>query len=981
MGFGNLRRSDADAGSTADPWNEPAQGQPKKRSGILRRFRAQSSKDSKPLGTKTDEDKGHPKTSSNPSDRAEPPKEPMVLSKKPFTVTSTKQLPDSPSRQTLAEVPAGVNKGKKIAPIDSHVAYSGLVRQDVRALFFGAPYFMLEKGRHGRFFPQTIFPWNKHLEIADLSDRRYLRHESFALATLHAHLPVPDEQSLSHGSLQPIPHRPNWKGAAFEVGVFEMPNMLGFEGALPGTVGMRHFLEMPLADELRETQEVYPDEHDQHDPSKDILSVTFTKALRTMSDAATHVGKHAPPMDRAELIRHGPRAYKRLGIRDLSMEDVIGRLGLISLMHDHVVADLRRPVDFAFYDGLFKQVLQPPETDDMKDIHPLKLEIATLVRILATRGSWFDLSVVEWRIKMGQILWQDLDPRVKGEKSGSREHDAQRKWFLIQLLLAIELMIRLDAVIKLGIAKHSPGIDVTPEDIHQFNHLRNRKTDWDIVMARRFLDYFRFQAAPPTEDDQPLRYETFPAGIRARLNRTFSNTSHSLYADDPWKLSLIPRRSQVQVEGLLHFAQCIRWPQLEELERVLAKKLGDSPEQAAAVLCGHTKPFMGPSVRSPSSSPISELSTSKSSFVLESPNSKKQGTSTWSPGSKVILTKATSTDIGSWVSRSWFTGTVLPGRAISHFLIATLLENDPNCALDKLGEEASLWGGFVLNGGSWWSKYCVVHRVLGSLDASSDSMGWLNLPKVIPLLDNGEPYANGWVDIVTLSCSPSHEKARLFDGHKISVESSPLGIGQGKVSSREFAMPVLLSHEQAARTKVSFKALRLQSTSQTSGDAKVAMVEFVFKNDRSEAETVVQRSFRLRFDVYFVCAHPCRLPHACYASASSRQNHQEEALHAHPVHQSYPYKVLGVEELLADYTEEKLAEENKGIVRVIDARGGRDKDAFARAWCAEIGRHALVAKVGKVCVSCSLREARALDITIIIRVGPLVGSSHDSDLQ
>ena len=78
------------------------------------------------------------------------------------------------------------------SPTPEHVQ-GGLTKEDVQTLFSGAPHFMLEKGRRGRYFPQAYFPWNNQLDITDLEDRVYLKHESFALATLHAHLPVPEE--------------------------------------------------------------------------------------------------------------------------------------------------------------------------------------------------------------------------------------------------------------------------------------------------------------------------------------------------------------------------------------------------------------------------------------------------------------------------------------------------------------------------------------------------------------------------------------------------------------------------------------------------------------------------------------------------------------------------------------------------------------------------------------------------------------------
>jgi len=54
---------------------------------------------------------------------------------------------------------------------------------------------------------------------------------------------------------------------------------------------------------------------------------------------------------------------------------------------------------------------------------------------------------------------------------------------------------------------------------------------------------------------------------------------------------------------------------------------------------------------------------------------------------------------------------------------------------------------------------------------------------------------------------------------------------------------------------------------------------------------------------------------------------------------------------------------------VVDARGSPEKDVFIRAWCSQVGKNALVSRIGRTCLSCSIREARAIEVAIVIRVG------------
>ncbi len=125
---------------------------------------------------------------------------------------------------------------------------SDLTKDDLNILFSGAPHFTLEKGRRRRLYPQAFYPWNSDLVTGDLQDRRYLEHETFALSTLHAHLPVLDKLEIQPSSLGPLKQEDAWKRPALEVGVFEVPNMLAYQGKEPGTVGPRYFLELSIAD-------------------------------------------------------------------------------------------------------------------------------------------------------------------------------------------------------------------------------------------------------------------------------------------------------------------------------------------------------------------------------------------------------------------------------------------------------------------------------------------------------------------------------------------------------------------------------------------------------------------------------------------------------------------------------------------------------------------------------------------------------------
>jgi hypothetical protein len=92
-----------------------------------------------------------------------------------------------------------------------------------------------------------------------------------------------------------------------------------------------------------------------------------------------------------------------------------------------------------------------------------------------------------------------------------------------------------------------------------------------------------------------------------------------------------------------------------------------------------------------------------------------------------------------------------------------------------------------------------------------------------------------------------------------------------------------------------------------------------------------------------------------------------ESLPSHPLHQSYKYILKTVRDLVGATPPNPI--DHNQAVWIIDARRSRDKDIFVRAWCSQIGRHAIVSRVGITCLSCSIREAKAIEVGVIIRVG------------
>ncbi len=893
----------------------------------------------------------------------------------------------------------------------------------------------------------------------------YLKHECFALCSLHAHLPIPYEvnygdenqeyvagtseggtvnstrpaavttrawSSLGHPTFEntesvakPLSHtsegRETSKGPMFDLGIYERPNMLSLQGVEPGTLGMRNFLELPVADGL------VSDGHEEHGgndsdigserrvPQVDIEKMAAFEAFKVLAhdEGNATVGKHAPMQDRVHVLKGGPKVWKKIGVRGITMRSIAERLEQMGTLRDRIV---ERGWQYTVLDEfgadtlgkqLFGDVLYPPGrlgAGKLSFEHgecDLKVQIEALVKVLTTPGTWLDFSLPAERLLFSQNLYTK---EVKGEDVHGISPEEKRRWSLIQLLLAVELVVRLDAALRKGVAMHSKDLPISNEEIHHFNKLRNLKVDWDLVLARRWLDLCYVKRTPRDMDQEHEHGST----------RVFGKMKHSLSFDkggaDPdntdWDVAVLPRQPKVMAEGLLRFGEHIGWPQqsLDVIKQSFIHKMRDSnTEEREKMLVRGVK-------------------------TLEHPHIPQHSMDR----STVELRQATLTTLGGPLSRAWLGGLVVPGYIMCDLLMCTLLEHDPE-ALMKLGTMAHPRSGFVLNGKSYWSKTCIVARVLACMNGGKERMGWIGLPEVVgPVDEELEAFGDGWRIVVAEHPPKMREGERIFDGDLLSKESSPLGTGHGKVLSREFSMVTDHILDDLPRCEVRNVELMLSKHVGEQGDASeeyTASVGFqIIEGGKAIGDgNIKQLRFPLKYNVHFVGAHPCRPPHGhvgvqnpragkpvgssitgslerppsmegdatlatisneetvsppsedkhpVSASSHSKSHHAKhkhaEHLPAHPLHKTYRYTVKSIAEVFEldqhDWLPTPIDKEG-GSAWVVDARGSWEREVLVRAWCAKVGRCAIVSRVGKGCLGCAIREAKALEVGIVIRIG------------
>ncbi|KAH7398826.1 hypothetical protein DE146DRAFT_677947 [Phaeosphaeria sp. MPI-PUGE-AT-0046c] len=881
-------------------------------------------------------------------------------------------------------------------------------------LFSGAPDFSVTEGT-SRPTPSVAYPRGRPDSIKETTDSLRLDQPAFTAATLH---------TTSKTSRAESDERKQYIG--YEVDVVELPNMLSAQGIEPGSIGFAHFLELPRSDSLRTDMEG-------SQSSRDFLQGTKNK----------------------ELMQSSP---ERIGIRAVDMILVYDRLielqDLYETLHDSPgpMSLLNHQSAGELYANLFSKFLTPPGFDgNTDDPTGLRIQILTLMRILKLKGVWYDFSLVEWRIRLGQIVWSDPEPVP--------EHEPHPLWterevLLLQITLACELLLRLDAVSNPEADGPDKDAQISAQEIRELFGTKTRKLDWDLVLARRFLD--NILIIKSSDHD----------GETSKTGGLLSMLGVGAEAEAPKAdIVLLPQHQARQLSGLVKFASTIQWPTTETIMQDVAQKLG------ARDVAQEVEQFSSPEAMF--LEPVTPASISVYGTPLQTPRpTSKQLDSYFGHIGKPVLSRDNShslriplsptlspqpdqprsalAGVGGWLSRSYLTGLVLPGEPISHFLISTLLENDA-AAIASLGDSANLYGGFTYATKAWWSKNSIVGRVFACTDGAVECMGWISFPKV------PESLHDMWHSI--------HSEQLPFDdrlsdtGRSALVTQAsaivPIGAFES-LKSEDLVLPrdldpvpvpcLEMQHWELTPLNADLIDSDIMSGPATESDVHIPSITFTNKDDAST------QTLTLAFDVQFVTSWPCHspliapapsMPHILKRSLTGtisrtsskrsgsvrmtrRNSHGFEPLlshppdstdiapkpmysmdnedgsdttitrrkpmQAHPLHKHYKYKIVPVAEVLHsdfvvpfdihahrpvtrtptptgfDEHQDDDPLQDKTTILILDARGPSDHQLLARAWCAEKGYHAIIGRTGRTCLSCCVREARALGIHIVIRV-------------
>lgn len=403
------------------------------------------------------------------------------------------------------------------------------------------------------------------------------------------------------------------------------------------------------------------------------------------------------------------------------------------------------------YSELFTRILFPPSrVTDSADPYSLQVQIEALIQVLSAKDVWLDFSMVEWRIRLGQILWgppieSDSEDDIILHRKSVPNPGSQKYWLLLQILLSCELLLRLDAI-SINVDHYIE--EPKPEEIKRFDRLATTSIRWSIILARFWLENIQIVRTNPGASAERAPTTAAGSGWMATLTETLTGAVDTVEAGefgDPLEnVQFHGRHQERQLKGLIHFARKLKWPDLDALTSKVSSH-GISLSDTA-----HSTPTVG--------TPISSHH-SNSYFSIARPGIKR-GTSKTQTISALIHPDG-------WLSNSYISGLILPGEGLSHFLISTLLEHD-DVAISKLGQEANLYGGFVYSNRSFWSTACILGRVLAAGQSGTECMGWISsdiLPK-----GAGEAWVN--IDVEHLPASGKFYLPTIWSGPSIVIPTS-----------------------------------------------------------------------------------------------------------------------------------------------------------------------------------------------------------------
>ncbi|KUI57693.1 hypothetical protein VP1G_05021 [Cytospora mali] len=342
--------------------------------------------------------------------------------------------------------------------------------------------------------------------------------------------------------------------------------------------------------------------------------------------------------------------------------------------------------------------------------------------------------------------------------------------------------------------------------------------------------------------------------------------------------------------------------------------------------------------------------------------------------------KASTLDAISSHAMAFFSGFVLPGPSFPFIMMNALIDIDPDEATDDLALLTHLnpnCGFQYRNSYTYWTSTSIVGKVLAP--TCHEVAGWVGPARPTPNLKRSQ--------IARIRSHRPRQRLTANDVTSMCERSDPLGPPTEVFPVKEYEL-VTPDLDDIVDT-VRIELLTLKPCEDRAGEPGPTWFDAAIQFAIDGASWPL----RLNYDVSFINAWPCTDgPHPLFYDYVHMVVKADEIIDIRDWAGLYGPKSKAKLSSRGDDTDRSSSESRNGEgsskenrarnghgngnsidhddekVLVIEAFGVPDNEVLARAWCAHWGLSAVVAEIGKSCMSCAIREAYAAALTVVILV-------------
>ncbi|KAN0076128.1 hypothetical protein V8E54_006270 [Elaphomyces granulatus] len=331
----------------------------------------------------------------------------------------------------------------------------------------------------------------------------------------------------------------------------------------------------------------------------------------------------------------------------------------------------------------------------------------------------------------------------------------------------------------------------------------------------------------------------------------------------------------------------------------------------------------------------------------------------------------------------WLFGMTLPGRWFSFKIMTALITCTPSMKETMPGIAPYYDCGLSMPKKSYWHVRTVLGRVLGCLPGVTSLCGWLGPCPPVEFLKTGrdeeEDFDSSKPRHITLKArrvTPVEHKgwsddATIFigySGYQYAAADTRLGddeelepwMAEMKDQSNWIVPePPVRQVSTCNLTKIQLKR---DLSAKDGPDAKVVYrAQLIFTLDGNPAEPIM---YKLHTNLVFVTPPPCH--------QGPRGPHHE--VHLRELHR-YQERSMWTPEQLKEHMDEDDPE--RSDVMVINATG-QGAETLARAWCSERGKNAVIRRAGGPCFVCAERAASRCGLGTGVLIWAIITPSYSS---